>query len=77
MTTTNQLVNTSKNALKMFLPVVAVAVMLGGCMPQPSDSAGSAEEYQYKGKPDPLMDEPAANRAGKLSERFKLIQARQ
>lgn len=36
-----------------------------------------ADSYQYKGADDPLLAESASSRAGELSERFDLIQARQ
>lgn len=59
--------------------LAVAALILTGCMPQESETAGSgtAEGYQYKGKADPLMAESADERATKLSERFKLVQARQ
>ncbi|MBX2886965.1 MAG: hypothetical protein KTR32_43865 [Granulosicoccus sp.] len=67
--------------MKLFtLSALAVsALILSGCMPTASDTPGSgtAEGYQYKGKADPLMAESASDRAATLSERFKLIQARQ
>ena len=77
MTTVNTSYRGIWRSLKITSPAFAAVLLVAGCMPQPDNSAGSAEEYQYKGKADQLMDEPAANRAGKLSERFKLIQARQ
>lgn len=59
--------------------LAVTALVLTGCMPQESDTPGSgtAEGYQYKGKADPLMAASAEDRATKLSERFKLVQARQ
>lgn len=59
--------------------VLSVVVLLAvGCMPSaPDGKVGTADEYVYKGRPDPLLSESGANRQAKLSERFKLIQARQ
>ena len=63
----------------VFLILAVVSVMLvTGCMPsEPNGVVGTAEEYVYKGRPDPLMAKSAVDRAEKLSDRFKLIQARQ
>lgn len=59
--------------------LVVTALVLSGCMPTETGStgAGTAEGYQYKGKADPLLAESASERAATLSERFKLVQARQ
>jgi len=55
-------------------------LLVTGCMQ--SNSTGGEQNagpdaYVYKGRIDPLTTEPVANRKAKLSERFKLIQARQ
>lgn len=63
-----------------FIAVSALGlVAMAGCMPSETTSPASdgPEAYQYKGRPDPLMAASASDRATKLSERFKLIQARQ
>jgi len=64
----------------IFLATTVLALgALVGCMPAATTGtdAGDAEPYQYKGRADPLMAASASDRATKLSERFKLIQARQ
>lgn len=55
------------------------ALLLVGCMPADNGqpTATTPETYTYKGRADPLMGQPADERATQLSERFKLIQARQ
>lgn len=41
-----------------------------------SETSYDAESYQYKGAADPFLETSAADRAGPLSDRFDLIQAR-
>lgn len=60
--------------------VLVSTLILGGCMGQSGSGSGEVsgpEDYKYKGKVDQLMSASADDRASKLSERFKLIQARQ
>ena len=68
------------NAISSVILISAVVsvMLVTGCMPsEPNGVVGTAEDYVYKGRPDPLMAESAADRAKKLSDRFKLIYALQ
>lgn len=63
---------------------VASALMLGGCfeIPGTSDADASAEpsspeDYEYKGRVDPLTATSGADRAGALQERFMQVQGRE
>lgn len=58
---------------------LAVVVLTSGCVQQSGSAdgeVGGPEDYVYKGKKDQLMSVSAADRAKVLSERFKLVQAR-
>lgn len=69
---------TTKRKAFVGVLMVGAAMALTGCMGQSGDGeVGGPEDYQYKGKVDPLMSASASDRATQLSERFKLIQARQ
>jgi len=63
----------------IMLIIATTTILLAGCMPADSGSAktGNPADYEYKGRPDPLLAQSAEERATILSARFKLIQARQ
>ena len=61
-------------SLLAFLIVAGISACDSGTTE--NDSADPAA-YQYKGAADPLLNTPAADRAGGLSDRFDLIQGRQ
>ena len=68
-----------KHTMGYTAAVIAVLLMTG-CMQGGSGGAGAepttAESYQYKGRKDPFLATPAADRAEAMAERFKLIQGR-
>lgn len=66
-----------QNKIKL-LGVGLATLMIVGCDSTSEKPASfDAEGYVYKGADDPLLATSAADRAGPLSDRFDLIQARQ
>lgn len=66
-----------KRIKMMALGFSAVFVLVGCQSTSDTETSYDAESYEYKGAADPLLSVSAAERAGPLSDRFDLIQARQ
>jgi uncharacterized lipoprotein YajG len=61
-----------KNKARAVLGVMAASVMLTGCWEEPTVTLHKPGEY--KGSPDPLLNQQASARSEQLQKRFELVQ---